>query len=103
MSTLTFWKVEVTEYERGWGQRPWATRFFDKLPDAEAYVAQNNAHNTAPTVPDWYVAATRPIPVNIPEELAELIIKRHASQNRGQNSKKRKTVRKRSTGNSNSK
>jgi hypothetical protein len=35
------YKVTVTEYERGWGQRvdPNDTRFFTTLPEAEAYKA----------------------------------------------------------------
>lgn len=46
--------------ERGWGRRPFETRDFDTLLDAEAYVAYVNSQNTESTTPDWYVYAETP-------------------------------------------
>jgi len=51
-------KVILTEYERGWGQRPWDVVYFDNADEAKAYASDYNAkHNTATSVPDWYVVA----------------------------------------------
>ena len=54
----TAYKVQLTEYERGWGQKPWETIYFDNEEEARKYVEDyNNEHNNEPEVPDWYVMA----------------------------------------------
>ncbi len=51
-------KVELTEYERGWGQKHWDTWYFDNEEEArQAAIAYNREHNTASSAPDWYVRA----------------------------------------------
>lgn len=51
-------KVQLTEYERGWGQKPWDTLYFDNEAEARQYAADYNAkHNNKAEVPDWYVMA----------------------------------------------
>lgn len=52
------YKVELTEYERGWGSKPWEDKFFDNESEARKWADDyNNKHNTATEVPDWYVVA----------------------------------------------
>lgn len=51
-------RVSFTEYERGWGQRPWDDEYFDNEAEARARAdSYNKEHNTAKEVPDWYVVA----------------------------------------------
>lgn len=51
-------RVELTEYERGWGQRPFDTWYFDNEEEARrAAIDYNRQHNTASSAPDWYVRA----------------------------------------------
>lgn len=52
------YKVQLTEYERGWGQKPWESKYFDTEAEAKKYAQDyNNTHNNEKTVPDWYVRA----------------------------------------------
>ena len=54
----TVYRVVLTEYERGWGSKPWDTLYFDNEPEARKYAADyNTEHNTATSAPDWYVVA----------------------------------------------
>ncbi len=51
-------KVKLTEYERGWGQKHWDTWYFDNEAEArQAAIDYNRTHNTASSAPDWYVRA----------------------------------------------
>lgn len=51
-------KVELTEYERGWGCKPWDTIYFDNEQEAREYAIEyNKKHNNKDYVPDWYVRA----------------------------------------------
>lgn len=51
-------KVELTEYERGQGQKHFDTVYFDNEAEARQYaVDYNRKHNNEKTVPDWYVRA----------------------------------------------
>lgn len=51
-------KVQLTEYERGWGQKPWDTIYFDNAEEARKYAEDyNKTHNNEPSAPDWYVVA----------------------------------------------
>ena len=51
-------KVVLTEYERGWGQKHWDTWYFDNEAEAkQAAIDYNTKHNNAPSAPDWYVRA----------------------------------------------
>ena len=51
-------KVVLTEYERGWGQRHWDTLYFDNEAEAQRYaIDYNKKHNNLDYAPDWYVRA----------------------------------------------
>lgn len=52
------YKVELTEYERGWGQKHFDTVYFDNEPEARKWAIDYNLkNNNEKTVPDWYVRA----------------------------------------------
>lgn len=50
-------RVDLIEYERGWGSKVDDTLYFDNEYEAREYVKTFNARNTATTVPDWYMIA----------------------------------------------
>lgn len=57
-------KVELTEYERGWGQKHWDTKYFDNEAEARKWAIDYNLkNNNEKTVPDWYVRADYAGPV----------------------------------------
>jgi len=49
------WKVQMTEYERGWGQRDMGTKFFDNEAEARAFCEE---YNKDPGDPDCYFRAS---------------------------------------------
>ena len=52
------YKVTITEYERGRGEKHWETVYFDNAAEARAYAQEyNTKHNILKSVPDWYVFA----------------------------------------------
>ena len=52
------YRVELTEYERGWGQKHWDTWYFDNEEEArQAARDYNLKHNNLKEAPDWYVRA----------------------------------------------
>lgn len=52
------WKVVITEFERGWGQRVDETLYFDNEQEARDYARNyNTKHNPPGPVPDWYMTA----------------------------------------------
>jgi len=57
-------RVELTEYERGWGQKHFDTVYFDNEAEARQWAINYNLkHNNEKTVPDWYVRADYAGPV----------------------------------------
>jgi hypothetical protein len=51
-------RVDLTEYERGWGSKHWDTWYFDNEEEARrAAIEYNLEHNNQKEVPDWYVRA----------------------------------------------
>jgi len=51
-------KVELTEYERGWGEKHWDTKYFDNESEARKWAYDYNVkYNSENEVPDWYVRA----------------------------------------------
>ena len=36
------YRVELTEYERGWGSKHWETLYFDNEPEARKYAKDYN-------------------------------------------------------------
>ncbi len=51
------YRVDLLEYERGWGSKVDEVLYFDNEPEAREYVRSFNAKNTDATVPDWYMIA----------------------------------------------
>ena len=49
------WKVQMTEYERGWGQRDMGTKFFDNEEEAKQFCEN---YNRDPGDPDCYFRAS---------------------------------------------
>ena len=52
--TGPLYKVTMTEYERGWGQRPMGERWFDTEQDARSFCEE---YNRDPGDPDCYFRA----------------------------------------------
>lgn len=48
------YKVTMTEYERGYGQRPMGEKFYDNEEEAKAFVAE---YNKDPGDPDCFYRA----------------------------------------------
>lgn len=57
VSRTTTYRVDIMEFERGWGSRVDEILYFDNEAEALRYVTAFNAVNTAPTAPDWYMVA----------------------------------------------
>lgn len=56
--TTQVFVVEFTEYERGWGSKPWNTEYYDNEQEArQRAIDYNLEHNNKDYVPDWYVRA----------------------------------------------
>ena len=51
------YRVDLIEYERGWGSKIDETIYFDNEEEARQYCKDFNAKNTETTVPDWYMIA----------------------------------------------
>lgn len=54
------YRVDVYEYERGWGSRLDFQRDFDDKALAQEYMAEFNSKNTDSVAPDWYMVAQKP-------------------------------------------
>jgi hypothetical protein len=50
-------RVDIIEYERGWGSKVDEVIYFDNKEEAIKYCENFNAKNTATEVPDWYMIA----------------------------------------------
>lgn len=74
MPDKVFYRVDIIESERGWGQRTDESIYFVEKVDAEKYVKDyNGRHNTASSVPDWYMAATSPVAdIMTPEQVKKI-------------------------------
>ena len=51
------YRVDIVEYERGWGSKIDETLYFDNEAEALEYARAFNATNDCPVVPDWYMVA----------------------------------------------
>ena len=51
------YRVDLVEYERGWGSKIDETLYFDNEAEARKYCEDFNAKNTETVVPDWYMRA----------------------------------------------
>jgi hypothetical protein len=56
-------RVDLIEYERGWGSKVDETLYFDNEAEARQYCKDFNAKNTETQVPDWYMVADYAGPV----------------------------------------
>jgi len=52
-----YFKVILTEYERGWGQKDFFESYFDTEKEAEVYADSVNSKNTLAHAPDYYIQA----------------------------------------------
>lgn len=59
-------RVHCVELERGWGQDFYHCDF-DTRAEAEKYMFDTNAKNTAKVVPDWYCRADKIEIVEVPD------------------------------------
>lgn len=62
------YRVDVYEYESGWGSRLDFQRDFDEKPEAEQYVTEFNSKNDKSEVPDWYMVASSPRLIDLEAE-----------------------------------
>ena len=51
------YKVEISEYERGWGSKIDEVKYFDSESSTLQFVNQYNSGNTESSAPDWYMVA----------------------------------------------
>ena len=58
-------RVILTEYEAGWGSKPFHHEDFDTLEEAQAYQKKNNDQNNLDYVPDYYIVASDPTEVYV--------------------------------------
>lgn len=72
--SMTFYKVEVIESERGWGQKVDDTYYYATKEQADAKVKSVNAENTLPSAPDVYWRANAPTTIILPSDLLELVV-----------------------------
>lgn len=57
-TTPTPYRVDIMEYERGWGSKCDETLYFDTEKEAKNYVVTYNLkYNNESKVPDWYMVA----------------------------------------------
>lgn len=54
------WRVNIVEYELGWGSRVDSVEKFETKELALQYQKQFNSKNTDKTAPDWYMVAEDP-------------------------------------------
>ena len=50
-------KVNIWEYEKGWGSKIDETKEFDSREEAVAFCEDFNKDNNEPVTPDWYMVA----------------------------------------------
>lgn len=59
---VTAYRVDIVEYERGWGSKIEDTYYYDNEDEAKTYVREYNDKYNPPlkageSVPDWYMIA----------------------------------------------
>ncbi len=64
---MKVYKVNLTEYERGWGSKVFDTLYFKKEENALSYIKEYNSKNTLYVTPDYYTKADYTI-VNLADE-----------------------------------
>lgn len=53
-------RVDLREYERGWGNKVYENKYFDNWEEARQFVLDFNSQNTETVVPDYYTVAQGP-------------------------------------------
>ena len=54
---MKVYKVNLTEYEKGWGSKVFDTLYFKKEEKALSYIKEYNAKNNLNRTPDYYTKA----------------------------------------------
>lgn len=52
-------KVQIREFERGWGNKIDEIKEFNTAEEANTFITEFNSNNTEDTVPDWYMQASK--------------------------------------------
>ena len=62
--TQKVYRVQLTEYDRFSGRKPWDTKYFDNEAEARQWaIDYNTKHNNLDSAPEWYVRADYKGPV----------------------------------------
>lgn len=71
-ATKLAYVVTLTEYQRWWGSKPIAEKYFTTRHDAEKYAKDyNKKYNSANVVPDYYIiASVRRDPKEVPSSVS---------------------------------
>lgn len=67
---LQVWRIDWTEYERGWGSRPDGYTLYVRKVDAD-HAYNNMMDDRGGEVPDWYMNASLPRLVDLTVRQAE--------------------------------
>ncbi len=59
------YRVDLIEYERGWGQNHFSSSDFETKKEADDYVISVNSRNVVPTASDYYIQADDPYLVDL--------------------------------------
>ena len=51
------YRVDIVEYERGWGPKIDHVKYFDSKESAKLFCKDFNSKDTSRNSPDWYVVA----------------------------------------------
>lgn len=54
---MKIYKVNLTEYEKGWGSKVFDALYFKKEDNALSYIKEYNSKNNLSTTPDYYTRA----------------------------------------------
>ena len=54
---MKVYKVNLTEYDKGWGSKVFDTLYFKKEENALSYIKEYNYKNDLSTTPDYYTKA----------------------------------------------
>lgn len=80
---MSYYSVDLYEYERGWGSKLDETYYFRSKILADNYARDFNSKNTEKSVPDWYMIAYEPTEESDGIRTIELDV--YFSNNKGSN------------------
>ena len=55
--TVSVYRVDIIESERGWGSKVDEVKYFDTMESAKEFCKTFNTDNNLDYVPDWYMRA----------------------------------------------